>query len=100
MIKALAFAGLLAVAAAPAFAHHSFAIFDAAKMSYTTGTVKEFELVNPHAWLNVTIQNDKGQSTVWSFEGGSVGQLASLGWSKDTFRVGDKVEVGYHPMKD
>jgi hypothetical protein len=100
MTKAFALTGVLALIAAPALAHHSFAIFDAAKMAYSTGTVKEFELVNPHAWLNVTILNDKGQSSVWSFEGGSVAQLASLGWSKDTFRVGDKVEVGYHPMKD
>ena len=100
MTKAFALAGVLALVAAPALAHHSFAIFDAAKMSYTTGSIKEFEFVNPHAWLNVTILDGKGQSTVWSFEGGSVAQLASLGWSKDTFRVGDKVEVGFHPMKD
>jgi hypothetical protein len=98
--KAFALAGLVALLAAPAFAHHSFAIFDAAKMTYTTGTVKEFELVNPHTWLHVAIVNDEGQTTEWSFEGGSVAQLASLGWSKDTFRVGDKVEVGFHPMKD
>ena len=99
-MKALALAGLLALVAAPAFAHHSFAIFDTAKMSYSTGTVKEFELVNPHTWLHVNLVDAKGQSTVWSFEGGSVAQLVSLGWSKDTFRVGDKIEVGFHPMKD
>ncbi|HYM17387.1 MAG TPA: DUF6152 family protein [Micropepsaceae bacterium] len=99
-MKALALAGLLTFAAAPAFAHHSFAIFDTAKMSYSTGTVKEFELVNPHTWLHVNLVDAKGQSTVWSFEGGSVAQLVSLGWSKDTFRVGDKIEVGFHPMKD
>ena len=99
-MKALAVAGLLAAVTAPAFAHHSFAIFDTAKMSYSTGTLKEFELVNPHTWLHLNLVDAKGQSTVWSFEGGSVAQLVSLGWSKDTFRVGDKIEVGYHPMKD
>jgi hypothetical protein len=91
---------LLAAAAAPAFAHHAFAIFDSQKMAYMPGTVKEFELVNPHAWLHLAILNDKGEMATWSFEGGSVLQLARLGWSKETFKIGDKVEVGYHPMKD
>jgi hypothetical protein len=89
-----------ALLAAPAFAHHAFAIFDSNKMAYTTGTVKQFELVNPHTWLHLAIANDKGDVTTWSFEGGSVLQLARLGWSMDTFKVGDKVEVGFHPMKD
>ena len=96
--------GLAAIAAAllaaPAFAHHAFAIFDSNKMAYTTGTVKQFELVNPHTWLHLVIANDKGDVTTWSFEGGSVLQLARLGWSMDTFKVGDRVEVGFHPMKD
>src|ERR1700692_2393909 len=89
-----------ALLAAPALAHHAFAIFDQTKFVVMPGTVKQFELVNPHAWLHVVIINDRGQESTWAFEGGSVRQLASLGWSLDTFRVGDKIQVGYHPMKD
>ncbi len=44
--------------------------------------------------------NDKGDVSTWSFEGGSVQQLVSLGWSKDSFKIDDKVEVGFRPMKD
>jgi hypothetical protein len=99
--KALGLAGIAAVVlAAPAFAHHAFAIFDSQKMNYMSGTVKQFELVNPHTWLHVAMINDKGDVSTWSFEGGSVLQLARLGWSNDTFKAGDKVEVGFHPMKD
>ena len=89
-----------ALSVAPAFAHHSFAIFDQSKMLYLTGTVKQFELVNPHTWLHLSVANDKGDVSTWSFEGGSVLQLAALGWSKDSFRIDDKVEVGFRPMKD
>jgi hypothetical protein len=89
-----------ALLAAPALAHHAFAIFDQTKFVVMPGTVKQFELVNPHAWLHLVITNDKGQESTWAFEGGSVRQLASLGWSLETFRVGDKIQVGYHPMKD
>ena len=104
--KSFGLAGVAAVLLAAqafthhAFAHHAFAIFDSSKMTYTSGTVKQFELVNPHTWLHVVIGNDKGDVSTWSFEGGSVLQLARLGWSMDTFKVGDKVEVGFHPMKD
>jgi uncharacterized protein DUF6152 len=89
-----------ALLAAPALAHHSFAMFDQTKVLYLSGAVKEFEFVNPHAWLHVAIINDKGDASTWSFEGGSPTQLVRLGWSKDDFKIGEKVEVGFRPMKD
>src|SRR5262245_9671381 len=50
--KALGFAGIAAVVAAnPAFAHHSFAMFDAETILTLVGTVKEFQWTNPHAWI-------------------------------------------------
>ena len=85
---------------APAAAHHSFAIFDQSKVNYLTGTVKQFEMVNPHAWLHLMIANDKGEAALWSFEGGSTAQLASLGWAATAFKPGDKVQIGFRPMKD
>ena len=86
--------------AGPAAAHHSFAIFDQLKVNYLAGTVKQFEMVNPHAWLHLVIADDKGQTATWSFEGGSTAQLASLGWSPQSFKPGDKVQIGFRPMKD
>ena len=99
-LSALALAALAAFAAVPALAHHSFAIFDQSKVNYVTGTVKEFELTNPHAWLHVAILDNKGQTSTWSFEGGSVAQLVQLGWKRENFPVGEKVVVGFRPMKD
>jgi hypothetical protein len=99
--KAFALAGMAAaLLAAPAFAHHSFAMFDQSKVIYMAGTVTEFEFVNPHTWLHLAFVSDKGETSTWSFEAGSVSQLVKLGWSKDSFRVGDKVEIGFRPLKD
>ena len=99
--RALGFAGMAAVLlAAPAFAHHSFAMFDQSRVLYMPGLVKDFEFVNPHTWLHLAIVNDKGEASTWSFEAGSVAQLVSLGWSKDHPRVGETVEVGFRPLKD
>jgi hypothetical protein len=99
-LKALAIAAAVSAIALPAFAHHSFAIFDQNKVNRVTGTLKDFELVNPHAWLHVVLVDDKGQAQTWSFEGGSVAQLLSLGWKKENFKPGEKVEVAFRPMKD
>src|SRR6202035_1488544 len=97
---AIGLAGLAAaLLAAPALAHHSFAMFDQSKVLYLSGTVKELEMVNPHAWLQIVV-TDKGEAATWSFEGGSVPQLVRLGWSKDAFKAGDEIEVGFRPMKD
>ena len=86
--KAFGLAGMAAVLlAAPAFAHHSFAMFDQSKVLYKSGTVQQFEFVNPHAWLHLAIMDDKGELSTWSFEGGSVVQLVRLGWSKDGFQA-------------
>ena len=84
----------------PAFAHHSFAMFDQEKTVTMTGTVKEFEWSNPHAWMHMVVVGADGKSTDWSFEMGSVGQLARAGWKIDTVKPGDKLTMAMHPLKD
>jgi Family of unknown function (DUF6152) len=93
-------AAAMLTAAGTASAHHSFAMFDQTKVLHTSGAVKQFEFVNPHVWLHVAVVNDKGEVSTWTFEGGSPTQLVRLGWSKDDFKAGDKVDVGFRPMKD
>jgi hypothetical protein len=100
--KALGVAGIAAAlfVGPPAAAHHAFAMFDQSKVLYMLGTVTEFEFINPHTWLHLAFVNDKGDKSTWAFEAGSVAQLVRLGWSKDSFKVGDRVEVGFRPLKD
>lgn len=99
--QALAGVGVVAaILAAPANAHHSFAMFDHSVTSSLTGTVKEFEWINPHAWIHVLVMNADGQATTWSFEAGSTGQLTQAGWKRDDIRVGDTNKIGFHPLKD
>jgi hypothetical protein len=91
----------MAACAAPALAHHSFAMFDHEKTVTISGTVKEFEWTNPHAWIHITTADEKtGRQVEWSFEMGSVGQVAAQGWKADTIKPGDKISVMMHPLKD
>jgi hypothetical protein len=56
---AVAIAAMMSVM--PAFAHHSFAMFDGEKTKVLEGTVKEFQWTNPHSWIVLTVHNAEGQ---------------------------------------
>jgi hypothetical protein len=99
--KSLAIAaGMLFAVTAPAMAHHSFAMFASDKTVTLTGTVKEFEWTNPHSWLHLTVMTDSGAPEEWAFEMGSPNMMAARGWKVDSVKVGDKVTVTAHPLKD
>ena len=73
-------AAVAAVAvAAPVHAHHSFAMFDRGKTLSIDGTVKEFELTNPHSWLYVVTEDADGKVAEWTIEMGSPGGMARNG---------------------
>jgi len=85
----------------PAWAHHSFAMFDAEKTVTMTGVVKEFEWSNPHSWLRVMVQDQaSGKPVEWMLELGSPVQQERVGWTRDSLKPGDTVTVTMHPLKD
>jgi hypothetical protein len=91
----------MALAATPALAHHSFAMFDNATEMTIEGTVKEFQWTNPHAWVQVMVLDKKtGKEVEWSVEGGSPNGLSRQGWTRKSAAAGDKVVVAIHPLKD
>jgi len=79
-MKALGLAAATITAiAAPAFAHHSFSMFDADKTVTLSGTVKEFEWTNPHAWLRIMVNDPAaGKAVQYAVEMGSPGQQARV----------------------
>lgn len=95
---ALLLSGLLPGAPA-AYAHHSFAMFDATKSVTLTGTVKQVDYANPHVWVYLTVENN-GKIENWGMEGGNLGGLYRMGWTKDSVKVGDKITMQVHPLKD
>ena len=100
-LKALGVASVAVVLfVVPAFAHHSFAMFDAAKTMTLQGTVKEFHWTNPHSWIFLMVENAEGQATEWPIELGSPGGLVRQGWVPKTLMPGMKVKVVIRPLKD
>jgi hypothetical protein len=100
-IKMLALAGFAAsLFVPPAIAHHSHAMYDDSKMDSLLGTVSVFEWRNPHGWLHLTVTDEAGNELEWSFEMGSIGQMARDGWAEDTVGPGDAIEIRFHPIED
>jgi hypothetical protein len=99
--KSLGLAGIaVAMSAFPAFAHHSFAMFDAEKKVTLDGTVKEFQWTNPHSWILLTVSNAQGQPEQWAIEMGGPSGLARQGWVPKTLTPGMKVQAVIHPLRD
>jgi hypothetical protein len=88
------------LAAGPALAHHSGAMFDANKEVTLQGTVKEFQWTNPHSWIQLNVPDASGKVTEWSLEWGGVSQLYTQGVRKASLNPGDKVTVVAHPLKN
>jgi hypothetical protein len=97
----LGLAGIaVAMSAIPAFAHHSFAMFDAEKALTLEGTVKEFQWTNPHSWIVLMVSNTQGQPEQWAIELGAPAGLARQGWIPKTLTPGMKVKTVVHPLRD
>jgi hypothetical protein len=80
-----------------ALAHHPFdAEFDRAKPITLTGTVESLEWANPHASMHVKGSDMRRRGATegeWTVELGSPDELTKAGWSRETFKSGDKVTI-------
>jgi hypothetical protein len=89
-----ALALLIAGAAA---AHHSPVMFDRAKRQTLTGTLKEFVWTNPHASIQLEV-DDQGKTEIWGVEMNSPNNLVKQGWRSNIVKAGDKVSVVVNPL--
>jgi len=98
--RATAIAVSLGAVGAPAFAHHSIALFDNSKTITLKGTVSEFRWINPHVLLLVEASADGDTPQLWTLELANPGTLTRNGWTKRSFKPGDPVVVDAGPLRD
>jgi len=93
-------AAALAVFSAVAMAHHSAAQFDFQQRVTIEGTVKEFNVTNPHTWAVVTITDEKRGTRDAQYEGHSASHFYRAGYTRDMLKVGDKIAILIAPRRD
>jgi len=74
-----------------ASAHHSIAgVYDSTASITLDGVVSEFHLVNPHAFLTMTVDRD-GRPETWKLELDNRFELVDVGVKADTLKPGDRI---------
>jgi len=84
----------------PLFAHHGTAVYDTSKTVTVKGTVTEYVWANPHVYVKVDVKDDSGNTMHWALEAQNPISETEVGWTKNTFKPGDEVEVEVKPAKN
>jgi hypothetical protein len=84
-----------------AYAHHSFAgSYVEDKLIRIEGTVKEFNIRNPHSFISIEVKQKDGSVVRWGGEWGGVTQLSQGGVDRYTLEIGDHLIIDGAPSRD
>jgi hydrogenase maturation factor len=97
-----------ALGAVPAFAHHSFAMYDQTKMLTLTGVVYQFVAQANHAEIHLYVigedgklEKDKeGKPHAYGIEMAGAAAIAEQGISADSMKPGTIISVKVNPLRD
>ena len=95
-----AIVGAVALAATPAQAHHSFVMFDMTREVTVSGTVRQFQWTNPHAYIQLVAKDEQGRDVEWSMEMGAPMYLYARGWRPRSLRAGQRITVILNPLRN
>lgn len=89
-----------ALVAAPALAHHSFAMFDNTRSITLHGKVTKFQWTNPHGYLELDAEDGRGGARHYTLELTSPNMMSRGGWTSRTIKTGDVVTTVVAPLRD
>ena len=84
---------LLLLVSVPIFAHHGAASYDTSKMTTLKGIVTSIQWMNPHATIDIEVNDPTGKAQKYTVESVSPLGLSRLGWTKDLLNPGDQITV-------
>ena len=81
-------------------AHHNFGLYyDSSKIVTITGIVKRYAFINPHIEIELEVKQG-ANITQWKVKTINARLAATYDLQKDSFKVGDPVEIKGWPAKD
>ena len=100
-LAAVLVACLWLLAAAPVWAHHSFAAeYDSKQLITLKGVITKVEWTNPHIYFYIDVKDANGEVTNWSLEGYPPNTLKRTGFTRDDFKIGEEITVTAYKAKD
>jgi|SRR5712671_1240620 len=105
---AIALIMFLGIAAVPAVAHHSFAMYDMSKQMTVTGKLIRFVIGANHSAYFVELMKPdgsfeldaKGDKVVWTIETTSAAALVRQDITVKTFKYGTVFTITFSPLRD
>jgi uncharacterized protein DUF6152 len=91
---------LVVLGATPVIAHHGGSAYDSSKPTTLTGTVTDFQFIQPHPIIALDVKDDKGEIVKWSVEMTSPNHLVRFGWNGHKLKPGDEITVVGSPAKN
>ena len=83
----------LFLASNQAFAHHSESAYDTETLVTVTGTITQFEFINPHQLIHFEVKDPKGNVVQWIAFGSSPKALTRIGWNSHIIKPGDVLTI-------
>jgi hypothetical protein len=90
--------GFVAISGA-AIAHHSVTMFDREHPIRLIGIVRDFKFASPHAHIALEVVDNNTRSVIWNLEGDSPNSLSWDGWSSQTLKPGDELQLTVEPLR-
>jgi len=82
-------------------AHHSFAgTYKEGETVTLEGTIVQFNIRNPHSFINFEVTGKDGKKELWGGEWGSVTQLTEGGVDRFTLKAGEHIVIEGAPARD
>lgn len=84
----------------PLAAHHGASAYDNSTLTTLSGTITDFQFIQPHPLIALDVKDDSGNVTKWSVEMTAPNHLVHYGWNGHKLHAGQSIKVTGHAAKN
>jgi hypothetical protein len=85
---------------APVFAHHGASAYDNSTLTTLSGTITDFQFIQPHPLIFLDVKDADGSVTKWYVEMTAPNHLVHYGWNGHKLHAGQVIKVTGHVAKN